>query len=168
MKNKYLITLFIICVVILVIVFKLPAPKSTTSSSSTNNTPVSSDLADVGSAVTDFGSKLKNVSLLAPTSTLKADIARYYGPYITVELLAEWQNNPSLAPGRLTSSPWPDHIDILSINQIDSTHYQVQGEIVEMTSQEVVAGGDSGREEVKITLTKVKNKWLISQFGSGK
>ena len=51
----------------------------------------------------------------------------------------------SKAPGRVTSSPWPDHIEITRITPEEPDQYRVEGFVVEMTSQEAVQGGGGGQ-----------------------
>lgn len=117
----------------------------------------------VKNVVENFGKVLKDVSLLAPKDIAAQSIEQNYKDSVALELLAEWMNNPSKAPGRLTSSPWPDRIDITAINKISSA-YEVSGNVVEMTSQEVVNGGNVGQYPVTIKVEKINNKWLITSF----
>lgn len=116
--------------------------------------------------VLDFGERLQNVSLLAPTSTLLADIETSYGEFISPELLAAWKNNPREIPGRLTSSPWPDRIQIQTIEEVNSLEYRVEGDIVEVTNE---AGGleDVLRRPVSLTIQKIGEKWLITALTLG-
>ena len=118
----------------------------------------------VTSRVIEFGSRLKNVSLLSPNEILKKDIQLNYGTYITSELLNKWLNDPTQAPGRQTSSPWPDRIEVTSVNQVDQNHFEIEGQVVYMTNQELQSGGDAGRYLVKINLINQNGNWLISDF----
>ncbi|HOG61966.1 MAG TPA: FeoB-associated Cys-rich membrane protein, partial [Sedimentibacter sp.] len=61
--------------------------------------------------VEDFGSTLKNVPLLAPRDEVIQAIKDNYSPYVTDELMQNWIAHPRRAPGRTTSSPWPDRIE---------------------------------------------------------
>ena len=54
-----------------------------------------------------------------------------YGDYITPELLAKWQGDPQNAPGRMTSSPWPDRIEISNIERQPDGSYIANGKIIE-------------------------------------
>ncbi len=115
-----------------------------------SSTPVMSEPADTSSAasipaeietairntVTDFGAHLKNVSLLAPAATVRAAMAKEYGPYIIPELLTKWQNDPSQALGKTTSSPWPERIQISTITKEPNGTYKVDANVIEMTSNE--------------------------------
>lgn len=78
-----------------------------------------------------FGGELKQVSLLAPDAS--STIAAAYGAYAAPELLAQWEADPEHAPGRLTSSPYPDHIVVKAVTQ-QGESYVVSGDIVMMSS----------------------------------
>jgi hypothetical protein len=54
-----------------------------------------------------MGERLKRVSLLAPESVLMREIQEAYAPLVTPELLEQWIADPTSAPGRDVSSPWP-------------------------------------------------------------
>ena len=70
------------------------------------------------------------------------------------ELLSKWINDSSKALGRIVSSPWPDRIEVKSINRINENKFIVAGEIVEMTNT-----GEANRQE--ITLTVERQPWKI-------
>lgn len=71
-----------------------------------------------------------------------------YGDYVSPALLAKWLNDPLNAPGRLTSSPWPDRIEILSIEPLSEYAYEVEGEIIEITSVEKASGGVAAKRPI--------------------
>ncbi len=102
---------------------RIPAP-----SGSVSNT----EEASVRASVVEFGSKLKNVSLLAPDAA--AQIKAQYGTYASPALIAQWQADPSGAPGRRTSSPWPDRIEVLGVSPSGLTSYSVRGNVIEVAS----------------------------------
>jgi len=114
-----------------------------------------------------FGKNLQKVFLLAPEDVVAASIEENYGDYVTPELLQKWQADPQSAPGRLVSSPWPDRIDILSIEMLDENQYLVYGEIIEVTSVELEKGGAAAKWPVTITVRKVDGRWLISDVTLG-
>jgi hypothetical protein len=103
--------------------------------------PVSNgDEAAIRSLVTEFGSKFKNVALLAPDAG--EQIAREYGPYVSEALILGWQDNLEAAPGRQTSSPWPDRLEAVELKPLavsatgGAKAYQVEGNVIEITSAE--------------------------------
>jgi hypothetical protein len=67
----------------------------------------------------------------------------------------------SKVPGRTVSSPWPERIEIDSVQKLDSTSYTVNGKIIGMTSVEMTQGGNAGETPITLTLKKVNGTWLI-------
>jgi hypothetical protein len=87
--------------------------------------------------------------------------------------LEVWVNEPQKAPGRYTSSPWPDRIEVTSAKKITDGFYEVQGEIIEITSVEKTNGGAAAKQPVTLAVRKIDNSWLIDdvkvkgyQFGN--
>lgn len=123
-----------------------------------------SDETAVMQLVAEFGSKLKNVSLLAPEDIVKNTLSENYGDLVTPGLLAKWQNDVNHAPGRVTSSPWPERIEITAIEKLSDSKYQIKGEIITMTSVEMVNGGVAGKSPVTLEAGKIDNNWLITSY----
>ncbi|MDB4991849.1 MAG: hypothetical protein JWL75_94 [Parcubacteria group bacterium] len=121
--------------------------------------------ASVRTTVTAFGTQLQKVSLLAPNAT--STIADTYGRYVAAPLLTTWESDPSKAPGRSTSSPYPDHIDIQSVTEGGDESYIVSGSIILMTSNEVEHGGNAGIIPVTLTLQKQDGAWKIVSYSEG-
>lgn len=121
-----------------------PAPQAAASPS-----PVS-DEAAVTALVQVFGKTLQTVSLLDETG-VKSAMQAAYGQYVTPELLEAWQAKPAQAPGRMVSSPWPDHIDIFNVQKESDTAYTVTGQIVEITSDSPEA---AARRAITLTAEK--------------
>ena len=61
---------------------------------------------EVRDLVESFGKTLQTVSLLAPDAA--KEINKRYAEYVSCPLLEKWTSDPSQAPGRTVSSPWPD------------------------------------------------------------
>ncbi|HYF92692.1 MAG TPA: hypothetical protein VD969_10665 [Symbiobacteriaceae bacterium] len=118
--------------------------------------------AAVRSLVETFGSRPQAVSLQAPADALKKSMQEHYGDLVSAELLSEWAGDPKNAPGRLTSSPWPDRIEILSVRRVLDGKYEVQGEVIEVTSVEKVSGGVAAKRPITLTVEKVGDRWLIT------
>ncbi len=116
------------------------------------------DKSAVSAVVVDFGSYLKSIPLQEGEEDLKRDIQNNYGRFVTADLLAIWRATPSLAPGRLTSSPWPDHIDIESVTPQGQT-YAVSGKLVMLTSS-----GSAGEQPIAAILIKEDGNWKIAAF----
>lgn len=123
--------------------------------------------AAVKNVVENFGKKLQKVSLLAPENDLKQSMEENYGEYVSPALLAQWAEDPQNAPGRLTSSPWPDRIEILGMEKVSATSYLVEGEIIEVTSAEKESGEAAARRIIALTIEKIEDKWLINSVELG-
>lgn len=114
-----------------------------------------------------FGNKLKTVSLLAPEDTIKESIKENYNEFVSLTLLEKWQDDPTNAPGRMVSSPWPERIDIVSIEKQSDSEYVVIGQIIEMTSVEMEQGGTAATKPIKLIIKKIADKWLIDDVIEG-
>ncbi|CAB1245352.1 conserved protein of unknown function [Ruminococcaceae bacterium BL-6] len=117
---------------------------------------------DVISLVEKFGDALKKVSLLAPDDVVAKEIKENYSDFVTPELLAKWQSDPQSAPGRMLSSPWPDRIDVKSVEADGNGGYVVSGEIIEVTSTELQNSGAAAKKQVTLGIVRKENRWLIS------
>lgn len=133
--------------------FPTPDTASSTPSGSVSN---AEDQA-VRTVVTEFGTKLKQVSLLAPTAQRAAAMASAYSPYVAPELLATWQKEGSTALGRYTSSPAPDSITIVTVRP-NGTQYVVEGNVIEKTS---ATNEPAAIYPVTLTLEKRGDRWMI-------
>jgi hypothetical protein len=133
-----------------------PAPAAPNDTAS-NTTEVDA----VNQAVIGFGSQLQQVSLMASSSVVAAAVTHYYGPYVAPELLAQWTQGSSTSaiPGRLTSSPWPDHIDIASTAKNADGSYSVSGTVAERTST-----GPADTYPITATVQNQNGRWLITSF----
>ena len=121
------------------------------------------DKQSVTNQVTGFGNNLSMVSLQAPNEEVSKNIQQYYSPYVSEQLLIAWQQDPRKAPGRLVSSPWPDHIDVLSTTKVSADTYEVKGEIIYLTNVEKANGGAAAKNPVTLLVKKYDNRWLIDQ-----
>ena len=133
--------------------------KTKTSDSANQN---DANLTTVTQLVKDFGKKMKNVSLLAPQDVVSKSLQENYGELVSPTLLAQWQSDPENAPGRVSSSPWPERIEIASTDKLADSKYQVKGEIIEVTSVEMTQGGYAAKRPVNLTVEKLENRWLIT------
>ena len=126
-----------------------------------------SELMEVANLVEDFGKKLKNVSLQAPRDMVNKSIEEEYGGFVAPALLAEWRRVILDVPGRLLSSPWPERIEILGINKLTPSGYEIKGEIIEMTSMEMANGGVAARRPIILKAEKLGGHWLITAVQLG-
>jgi hypothetical protein len=126
-----------------------------------------SEEEEVTTVVEAFGEKLQQVSLLAPSEVVRESIEQHYSEYVTPELLSRWLDDPSSAPGRLTSSPWPERIEIVDLEEVADDVYEVQGEVIEVTSVEESDDNVANRIPITLTVKKVDNQWLIDDVVMG-
>lgn len=112
---------------------------------------------DVRTTIAQFGNQLNSVSLGSPTVT--EEIRSSYGPYVTPALLAAWIQDPSTAPGRAVSSPWPDHIVVDTVVKNENGSYDVMGRIILKTSTE-----DAGIIPVSLTVANIEGSYLITRY----
>ncbi|TJX59638.1 hypothetical protein E8P77_21065, partial [Soehngenia saccharolytica] len=117
--------------------------------------------------VETFGKKLQIISLLEPKDILDKDMEDNYSDLVSQKLIDAWKADPLNAPGRLVSSPWPDRIEIKTLNKISKSEYQVEGNIIEITSDELEHGGISSHRPIMLTVRKTNNKWMIDDVSLG-
>lgn len=109
--------------------------------------------------VAELGRRMKEVSTLAPPDVAAATIRRTYSGLVTAELLDRWTTEPATAPGRQVSSPWPERIDVQNVSEEANGKVVVTGVIVEVTST-----GEAARIPVRLTVDRVANGWLLSDY----
>ena len=127
--------------------------------SATTTPQPSAEELSVRSRALEFGKQMQKVPLMAGAAIVAQAMDSNYGSYVDAPLLASWKAAPTDAPGRLTSSPWPDRIEITSAQKNSDGTYTVSGEIIEMTS-----AGESGRVPVSLTLANQNGNWVITRF----
>lgn len=125
----------------------------------------SNSATDVKQVISQFGEQIKKVSLLAPDSLLIPQLKKVYQPYVSEELLLSWVTNPSNAPGRRVSSPWPEKIEIVQLSRVKDGLYRVKGEVIYVTSVEETNGGKAYSRAVIIEVKKTsEGEWRISSY----
>ncbi|HEX7069753.1 MAG TPA: hypothetical protein VF190_03060 [Rhodothermales bacterium] len=123
----------------------------------------SCDEAGVRTVVQQFGDRLKQVSLLGPDSVVVREIRDAYAELVDPQLLEDWSDDPSNAPGRTTSSPWPDRIEIARIDSVSPAACRVEGVIVYETSTEVERGGTAVHDSVALRVER-SDGWRIHAY----
>lgn len=108
--------------------------------------------------VEEFGQRMKNVPTSASLDIASKAIRDEYGGLVDRLLLSVWEATPSRAPGRETSSPWPERIEIASSTN-SGAEVVVIGMIVEAASTGVVR-----RLPVEIRLRPEGDSWVIVAF----
>lgn len=125
------------------------------------------DLKAVTNVVEGFGQNLQKVSLLMPTDQLKESMQENYGEYVSADLIDKWLADPQNAPGRLTSSPWPQRIDILETQKLSQDAYEVKGLIIEVTSAEQKNGEATAKRPITLKVERADDQWLITDVTLG-
>ena len=124
------------------------------------DTAAASCLAEARLVAEQLGSRMREVSLLAPDSVVRRELARAYAPLVTTSLLRDWQASPAGAPGREVSNPWPARIDVHSVEP-QRSGCRVDGEIVYVTSADTSTAVD--RRGVTIHATD-DDGWRVSAY----
>jgi hypothetical protein len=124
----------------------------------------SCDAPGVRAVVEQLGERMKRVSLLAPDSVLAREIRQAYAPLVTPDLLAAWIAEPARAPGRDVSSPWPERIDIRTVEAAGTELCRVEGDLVYVTSAELTKGGAAVRKPVVLEVRSDGAEWRISAY----
>ncbi|MTI47093.1 hypothetical protein [Sporosalibacterium faouarense] len=131
------------------------------------NDDMKNEEKEIENLVKAFGSQLQKVSLLAPRELVEKSIKENYGDFVSSTLLETWIEKPEDAPGRVTSSPWPDRIEISNIEQLSQGLYKVKGQIIEITSTEAVSGGIAASRPITLMVEKIDGNWLINSIVLG-
>jgi hypothetical protein len=161
-KNSIIISTLIVILILIAGAYWFSAQKPDTN----KNEAIESAEAEasIRSQIEKFGHELRNVSLLAPANILQNDLESHYGSYVTPELLAMWQKEPSKALGREVSSPYPDRIEIASITRETNDQYEVKGNVVEMTNAD---SNPVATYPITLTVVERSGSWLISKATKG-
>ncbi|MFO8060305.1 MAG: hypothetical protein R6U70_06590 [Bacillota bacterium] len=122
---------------------------------------------DIRDLVEDFGSRLRLVPSLAPSDVISRSMEENYGNLVTGDLLESWQHSPEDAPTRRLSSPWPDRIEISTVQQLTDDEYEVEGQIIEITSVEKESGGAAAKRPITLSVNREGDRWLISDVVLG-
>lgn len=142
-------------------------PRSDRESGTSGANLTAADSAVAIDVVRRFGERLQRVSILAPDSIARESIRREYGDLVSRPLLEEWLRNPSQAPGRQTSSPWPERIEVAQASRGPSDegppHLVVYGSIVERSSA-TPEGEASGRTPVRMVVARQHDGVRLTQF----
>lgn len=123
--------------------------------------PATDEKAAVEAAVVRFGAQLDFVSLTASPDIASAQMDEYYAPYVSADLLAAWKQNLERAPGRLTSNPHPDRIEVTRAERNEDGSYEVAAQVIE-----VVSGSSAtvSQYSVAMKLRFIGGKWMITGF----
>lgn len=105
----------------------------------------------------EFGRALRRVSVLDPAGARRA-MREAYAPYVSPELLARWTSDPSSAPGRAASNPFPQRIEIGSVVH-EGGGCRIEGAVVEVATPDTTA--IVARDSVRLVLAN-RGGWRIT------
>jgi hypothetical protein len=131
--------------------------------------PIQDDEQIIRTLVTDFGQKIKNVSL-ADGVQVKSQIIENYEKYFSSELLVNWMSDPALALGQSPSVPILSGIKINSIEKKSDTLYDVYGDIIQMNYE---GGGineipvEEVGQSIVLAVEKINDQWHITKISTG-
>ena len=118
----------------------------------------------VRTVVAEFGKRLRQVSVLAPKQMAAAAMDQAYATYVAADLLAAWKKDPEKAPGKRTSSPSPERIDVSTIKASGRDAFNVTGEVILLTAKERRDGGVFAANPVTMMVAKRGGRWLITAY----
>jgi hypothetical protein len=120
--------------------------------------------SEVSAKATQLGEAMRRVSLLAPDSVLAKGLRDAYGPLVTPAVLASWRKNPSSAPGREVSNPWPARLEITSVRP-DGDQCTVTANVVYVTATDTLSPVE--KRPVSIQLADSAG-WRVTSYEQGK
>jgi hypothetical protein len=123
-----------------------------------DSNPVDEAVANV---VGDFGAAMQMVPVNASGTSASQAMWNDYHNLVAPQLLSSWMQDPASAPGRSSSSSWPDHIAIGSLEEKGPMAYLVTGDVVMATN-----GGIAGEYAVTTTVAVVNGNWMITAWNA--
>lgn len=141
-------------------------PDNTSSENEPDNN-INDIAAEIADLVSEFGSRLQEVSLLAPEDILAETMRDVYGDYVDESLLESWASAPAEAPGRLTSSPWPDRIEIEAIEEQADGSFKVTGSVIEVARLDADNTDTVATRSISLKLSDTSEGWRIVEITLG-
>jgi len=129
--------------------------------------PNETDMNAIYQVVGEFGARLKDVYITAPNQNIITAVDFNLKGFITNRLYQVFVQDKIRIPGRYVSSPWPERIEIASVQMLDSGSCTVNGSQIVMTDDTLAHGGNAGEEPITLTLKKVNGIWLIDDVTGG-
>jgi hypothetical protein len=125
------------------------------------------DVNAIYQVVGEFGARLKDVVITTSDQDMMTAVDVNLKQLVTDRLYQVFVQDKARIPGRYVSSPWPERIEINSVQMLDSGSCTLHGNQVLMTSDNVAHGGNAGEEPITLTLKKVNGTWLIDDVAGG-
>ena len=164
MNTKGLVRFIVIGIVLLLVIsvgeYFLLKPSTTTP-------PSAADINAIYQVVGEFGARLKDVVITTSDQDVITAVDFNLKGFITNRLYQVFVQDKIRIPGRYVSSPWPERIEIVSVQMLDSGSYTVNGSQIVMTDDTLAHGGNAGETPITLTLKKVNGTWLIDDVTGG-
>ena len=164
MNTKGLVRFIVIGIVLLLVIsvgeYFLLKPSTTTP-------PNPADINAIYQVVGEFGARLKDVVITTSDQNVITAVDFNLKQLITDRPYQVFVQDKIRIPGRYVSSPWPERIEINSIQMLDSGSYTVNGSQVVMTDDTVAHSGNAGETPITLTLRKVNGIWLVDDVIGG-
>lgn len=129
--------------------------------------PTEQELLRARATVESFGRSLQKVPLLGDAQAVADAMQQHYAPYVATGLLRDWKKDPSQAPGRFTSSPWPDRIEVSEVLGNSDRSATARGSIIEITSDSMTGGTPPQAYVIEARLKRTGSNWKIVEFRGG-
>ncbi len=119
--------------------------------------------SEVRVVVSEFSSKITNVSLLLPQSQLRTVMEKEYAQYVSAELMDVWAQNPTSAIGDARGSSSPYDIEIVNMFRNDDGSYIVEGHVRSLED----VSGTLFSYPVTLGLQYLSGMWMITESAQG-
>ena len=153
-------TLVVVSALCLTVACALPARAQ----GPTSGSPEANERNAVRTLVTEFGKRVREVAVLAPKAIAAKEMDDAYSAFVAPELLAAWKADPQRAPGKRTSSPSPERIDVSLIAADRRGGFVVTGKLILLTAQERRDGGIFQANPVVIKVAQQRGRWVITGY----
>jgi len=160
-KRTTVISIITIVLIVAIGILAGCTPKATTSSQN------AADINAIYQVVGELGARLKDVGLIAPDQDVITAMDFNLKQLITDRLYQAFVQDTSRIPGRVGSSPWPEGIEIVSVQRLDNGSYTVVGNQIMMDSDALAHGGNDGETPITLTFKKINGVWLIDDVVGG-
>ena len=113
--------------------------------------------------VEGFGQRMQNVELLS--GEVQSQIRDQYGPFASEDMIEEWLDEPSRAPGREVSSPWPARIEIYTIEEEGVDTFRVHAWVKYVDSEDGI-GEASAEQSISLLVEYQGGAWVITNYAT--
>ena len=113
--------------------------------------------------VEGFGQRMQNVELLS--GEVQSQIRNQYGPFASNDMIEQWLEEPSRAPGREVSSPGPARIEVYTIEPEGEDTYRVHAWVKYVTAEDG-PGEASAEQPISLLVSYNGSAWVIVNYAT--